>query len=433
MEITPEALYRIYLKNPVISTDTRNIEPGSLFFALKGEQFDGNAFAKSALESGAAYAVVDDPAVVEDKRFLLVESVLTTLQNLAKHHRSTWEIPVVALTGSNGKTTTKELIALVLARKYRTYATRGNLNNHIGVPLTILAVAPHEYDVVVVEMGANHQGEIAELSAIAQPTHGLITNIGKAHLEGFGGVSGIKKGKGELYAYLSKKKRVVFVNTQDETLMEMVSKKHSFGEIVFYCSESAAVNPTLLEEVPFVVYESKEKQAIVTHLPGRHNFNNICAALAIGHYFGVPGEDAHLAISEYQPDNNRSQVFHKGSNTITLDAYNANPSSMEAAIDHLEKSKAIRKMVILGDMLELGQEAEAEHLALGKILAECNFDVVLLTGPLMQHALPALPQAYYIPDKFSLHNWLMDHPQDDTHILIKGSRGMGLESVVQFL
>lgn len=433
MEIPLEKLYKIYLKNPVVSTDTRKIEPGSLFFALKGEKFDGNAFAKSALESGAAYAVVDDPAVVEDKRFLLVEDVLTALQNLAKHHRSTWGIPVVALTGSNGKTTTKELIAAVLARKYRTYATRGNLNNHIGVPLTILAVNPQEYDMVVVEMGANHQEEIATLCTIAQPTHGLITNIGKAHLEGFGGVAGIKKGKGELYTYLSKKKRVVFVNTQDETLMEMVSKKHSFGEIVFYCSESAAVNPTLLEEVPFVTYENQEKQAIVTHLPGRHNFDNICAALAIGHYFGVPGDDAHRAISEYQPDNNRSQVFHKGSNTITLDAYNANPSSMAAAIDHLSKSKSIRKMAILGDMLELGQETEAEHLALGRMLAECNFDLVVLTGPLMQHALPALPQAYYIPDKFSLHNWIMDHPQDDTHILIKGSRGMGLESVVQFL
>jgi UDP-N-acetylmuramoyl-tripeptide--D-alanyl-D-alanine ligase len=433
MEITLEALYKIYLKNPVISTDTRKIEPGSLFFALKGEKFDGNAFAKNALESGAAYAVVDDPAVMEDKRFLLVEDVLTALQALAKLHRSTWDLPVIALTGSNGKTTTKELIAAVLAKKYRTYATRGNLNNHIGVPLTILAVTPREYDMVVVEMGANHQEEIAALCIIAQPTHGLITNIGKAHLEGFGGLAGIKKGKGELYSYLSKKKRVVFVNTQNEVLMEMVSKKHAFGEIVFYGSESSAVNPVLVDDVPFVIYENQEKQAIATHLPGRHNFENICAALAIGHYFGVPGDDAHRAISEYQPDNNRSQVFHKGSNTITLDAYNANPSSMEAAIDHLMKSEATRKMVILGDMLELGDEAEAEHQALGEMLARCNFDLVLLTGPLMQHALPALPKAYYIPDKFSLHNWIMDHPQADTHILIKGSRGMGLESVVQFL
>ena len=433
MEITLEALYKIYLKNPAITTDTRKIEAGSLFFALKGEKFDGNTFAKNALESGASYAVVDDPNVAEDKRFLLVEDVLATLQALARHHRSTWDIPVIALTGSNGKTTTKELIAAVLATKYRTYATQGNLNNHIGVPLTILAVNPKDYDMVVVEMGANHQEEIAMLCTIAQPTHGLITNIGKAHLEGFGGIAGIKKGKGELYGYLSKKKRVVFVNAQNEVLMEMISKKHAFGEIVFYGSENSAVNPVLVDDVPFVIYENQEKQAIATHLPGRHNFENICAALAIGHYFGVPGDDAHRAISDYQPDNNRSQVFHKGSNTITLDAYNANPSSMEAAIDHLMKSEATRKMVILGDMLELGHEAEAEHRALGEMLARCNFDLVLLTGPLMQHALPALPKAYYIPDKFSLHNWIMDHPQADTHILIKGSRGMGLESVVQFL
>ncbi len=282
-------------------------------------------------------------------------------------------------------------------------------------------------------MGANHQQEIAFLSSIAQPTHGLITNIGKAHLEGFGGIAGVKKGKGELYTYLSKKKRVVFVNTQDETLMEMVSKKHAFAEIVFYRTTSSAVNPTLVEEAPFVIYENQEKQTIVTHLPGRHNFDNICAALAIGHYFGVPSDAAHRAISDYRPDNNRSQVIEQGSNTITLDAYNANPTSMRAAIEHFIRSAAPHKMLILGDMLELGEEAATEHLAIGQLVAEGKFDVVILTGPLMQYALPALPKAYYILDKFSLHNWIMDHPQQNTHILIKGSRGMGLESVVPFL
>ncbi len=437
MEITLEKLYEIYLKNSVVSTDTRAITSGCLFFALKGEKFDANAFALQALESGAAYAVVDNPAVaVGQDKMILVDDVLGTLQDLARHHRSTWDFPVVGLTGSNGKTTTKELIAAVLARKYRTYATRGNLNNHIGVPLTVLAIPPSksdEHNIAVIEMGANHQEEIAFLCTIAQPTHGLITNIGKAHLEGFGGIAGVKKGKGELYTYLSKKKRAVFVNAQDDTLMEMASKKHSFGEIVFYCTDRSEVNPTLMEESPFVVYENQEQQTIVTHLPGRHNFDNICAALAIGHYFEVPGEDAHLAVSDYQPDNNRSQVMQKGSNTITLDAYNANPSSMRAAIEHFGRSDAARKMVILGDMLELGTEAEAEHLAIGELVAAQDFAVVILTGPLMQHALPALPKAYYIPDKFSLHNWIMDHPQTDTHILIKGSRGMGLESVVQFL
>ncbi|WP_373511965.1 UDP-N-acetylmuramoyl-tripeptide--D-alanyl-D-alanine ligase [Persicitalea sp.] len=433
LEITLEELYDIYLKNPLVCTDTRKITEGCLFFALKGDNFDGNAFAQKALESGASYAVVDDFSVVKDSRFLMVDDVLASLQELAKHHRSTWDIPVIALTGSNGKTTTKELIAAILAKKYRTNATVGNLNNHIGVPLTLLSIHPDENTVAVIEMGANHQQEIAFLCSIAQPTHGLITNIGKAHLEGFGGIAGVKKGKGELYTYLSKKKRVVFVNVQDDTLMEMVSKKHAFGEIVFYRTASSEVNPTLVKETPFVIYENQEQQTIVTHLPGKHNFDNICAALAIGHYFEVPGEAAHRAISDYQPDNNRSQVIERGSNTITLDAYNANPSSMRAAIEHFTRSDAPRKLLILGDMLELGNEAAAEHLAIGQLVAEGKFDIVILTGPLMQHALPALPKAYYIPDKFSLHNWLMDHPQENTHILIKGSRGMGLESVVQFL
>lgn len=434
MEITLESLYKIYLKHPLVCTDTRKIEQGCLFFALKGDNFDGNTFAIKALESGASYAIVDDASVVQDDRFLLVEDVLTTLQDLAQHHRKTWEIPVIGLTGSNGKTTTKELIAAVLSKKYRTYATKGNLNNHIGVPLTLLAVNPKEYDMVVVEMGANHQQEIALLSSIAQPSHGLITNIGKAHLEGFGGIAGVRKGKGELYDYLSKKKKVVFVNVQNDTLMEMASKKHSFGEIVFFRSESNAVsNPTLLEQSPFVVYETSQKQTISTHLPGQYNFDNICVAVAIGHYFEVKETDIHLAISEYIPDNNRSQVFQKGSNTITLDAYNANPTSMKAAIENFIQSNAPRKMVVLGDMLELGSETEAEHLALGELVASGNFDLVVLSGKLIQHALPALPRAYYFPDKFSLHNWVMDNPQADTHILIKGSRGIGLESIVQFL
>ncbi len=433
LEITLEELYAIYLKNSTVCTDTRKIAPGCLFFALKGDNFNGNTFAQQALDSGAAFAVVDDFSVVKDKRFLLVDDVLIALQELAKHHRKNWDIPVIGLTGSNGKTTTKELIAAVLAKKYRTNATVGNLNNHIGVPLTLLSIQPDDNTVAVIEMGANHQQEIAFLCSIAQPTHGLITNIGKAHLEGFGGIAGVKKGKGELYTYLSKKKRVVFVNTQDETLMEMASKKHAFGEIVFYRTASSEVNPTLVEESPFVIYENQEKQTIVTHLPGRHNFDNICAALAIGHYFEVPSDDAHRAISDYRPDNNRSQVIEKGNNTITLDAYNANPSSMRAAIEHFTRSDAPRKMLILGDMLELGDEAAAEHLTIGQLVAEGKFDVVILTGPLMQHALPALPKAYYIPDKFSLHNWIMDHPQENTHILIKGSRGMGLESVVPFL
>lgn len=424
-----ETIYGLFRQHFKVSTDTRQISEGCIFFALKGDQFDGNQYAADALAKGAAYAVVDDTAVATSDRYLLVENTLEALQDLARTHRKTFEFPVVALTGSNGKTTTKELIAKVLSMKYNTYATRGNLNNHIGVPLTILSVDPARHEMAVVEMGANHQQEIALLSSIALPTHGLITNIGKAHLEGFGGVEGIIKGKGELFDFLSKKKGIVFVNSTQDVIMEMVSKRRAFGEIVFYCSENSAVNPTLLEENPNVTFSNGGKK-VTTHLPGRYNFDNICAALAVGKHFGVSDADAYEAVANYQPDNNRSQVVKKGSNTVIMDAYNANPSSMAAAVANFGRMEAPRKMLILGDMFELGDAAAEEHLALGKQIAGEQFDVVILAGKLMQHALPALPKAYYFPDKFSLHNWVMDNPQENTLILIKGSRGMSLETVL---
>ncbi|REA62441.1 UDP-N-acetylmuramoyl-tripeptide--D-alanyl-D-alanine ligase [Dyadobacter luteus] len=428
-----ETIYDIYLNGAKICTDTRQIQPGCIFFALKGDKFDGNQYALEALKTGAGYAVVDDATLDPNPKLLLVEDVLTALQDLARHHRKTFTFPVIGLTGSNGKTTTKELIAKVLGMRFNTYATKGNLNNHIGVPLTLLSVDKDKHEIAIVEMGANHQEEIALLSSIAQPTHGLITNIGKAHLEGFGGVQGIVKGKGELYDYLSKKKGIVFVNTQNEVLMEMVSKRRAFGEIVFYCTESSPVNPELLQESPVVVYKANNNRKVTTHLPGNYNFDNICAALAIGKYLGVSDEDAHEAIASYQPDNNRSQVVTKGTNTVIMDAYNANPSSMEAAIANFDRMEAAKKMLILGDMFELGEAAAEEHLALGKQIAAGNFDIVILAGNLMQHALPALPKAYYFPDKFSLHNWIMDNPQDHTHILIKGSRGMALETILPLM
>lgn len=430
MNISLEQLYAIYLEGRNICTDTRQITDGCIFFALKGDHFDGNTYASEALKKGAAYAVVDNVEVIENERFLLFDDVLETLQELAKHHRKTFDFPVIGLTGSNGKTTTKELINKVLSMKYKTYATKGNLNNHIGVPLTLLAIDAKKYEMAIVEMGANHQQEIALLSSIAQPTHGLITNIGKAHLEGFGGISGIIKGKGELLDYLSKKKGTVFVNTENDAVMEMVSKRRAFGEIVFYCTENSPVNPELIQESPVVVFKGNKGKTVTTHIPGKYNFDNMCAALAVGNHFGVTDEDAYEAVAAYQPDNNRSQVVQRGSNTIIMDAYNANPSSMAAAIDNFANMEAKRKMVILGDMFELGEASEEEHLALGKRVADAKFDLVILSGKNMQYALPALPKAYYFPDKFSLHNWVMDNPQQDTHILIKGSRGMALESVL---
>ena len=433
-------LYDKFLTCSGVSTDTRRITPDCLLVALRGATFDGNTCAEPARAAGARYALVDDAAVAaRDPRCLLVADTLLALQDLARHHRRQLTIPVIGLTGSNGKTTTKELIAAVLSTRFRTHATVGNLNNHIGVPLTLLALRtdnnPTPYEIAVVEMGANHQREIALLCSIAQPSHGLITNIGKAHLEGFGGIEGVRKGKGELYDYLAATAGTVFINSRDTVLTAMyrerlksIRSETTFAQAIFYPGEPVE----LLSESP-VTYRDTTGQLTTTHLPGRYNFDNILAAQAIGQHFGISAADANAAIAAYNPTNNRSQLIRRGSNTILLDAYNANPSSMAAAVRQFAATPASRRVVILGDMYELGSESEAEHAALGKLVAEANFDLVILAGQDMKYALTHLPKAYYIPDKFSLHNWLMDHPMTDTHILVKGSRGMGLESVLPFI
>jgi len=428
-------LYDKFLTCSGVSTDTRQITPNCLFVALRGDTFNANEFALQALATGASYALVDDPAVAAaDPRCLLVDNTLTALQDLARHHRRQFTCPVIGLTGSNGKTTTKELIAAVLSRRYVTEATKGNLNNHIGVPLTLLRINRATCQMAVVEMGANHQQEIAMLSRICEPTHGLITNIGKAHLEGFGGLEGVRKGKGELLDYLAETGGTVFVNAQNDTLMAMHAER-TFANTVLYLTDN---RPELLIDAPVAVYRTASGETVQTHLPGRYNFENVAAALAIGAYFDVPETDANAAVAEYNPTNNRSQVVVKGTNTILLDAYNANPSSMAAAIQqfgqqHSSDAPGLRKAVLLGDMYELGDESPAEHAALGTLVAKQGFDLVILAGKDMKYALPALPKAYYFPDKFSLHNWIADNPMTNTRILIKGSRGMGLESVVQFI
>lgn len=441
MLITTDQLYHKFGECTGVSTDTRRITPDCLFVALKGASFDGNQFAEQALASGARYALVDDAAVAaRANNCLLVPDSLTALQDLARYHRQTFSIPVIGLTGSNGKTTTKELIAAVLSKNYRVYATVGNLNNHIGVPLTLLSLN-EQHELAVIEMGANHQKEIELLCSIAQPTHGLITNVGKAHLEGFGGIEGVRKGKGELYDYLIQHGRTVFIHSRDkiQTAMyrERLKSLHSEAELpeaVFYPAvDSAGDFVELLQESPVVSYRDAAGREVTTHLPGRYNFENMLAALAIGDYFGVSPEDANRAVADYNPTNNRSQVIAKETNTVLLDAYNANPSSMAAAIRQFAAMPANRKAVILGDMYELGDESEAEHTALGKLIAGSNFDLVILAGKDMHYALSALPKAYYFPDKFSLHNWLMDNPMTDTYVLVKGSRGMSLESVVPFI
>lgn len=421
-------LYKKFKASNGISTDTRKINEGVMFFALKGDKFNANSFAQEALSKGAKYVVIDEAEYATDERCILVGDVLYTLQKLANYHRQQLSIPFVGMTGSNGKTTSKELVAAVLSKKFKTYYTKGNLNNHIGVPLTLLGI-DESYEIAVVEMGANHQGEIRDLCSICEPTHGFITNVGKAHLEGFGGVEGVKKGKGELYDFLAKSGGTVFVNAKSTALLEM-SAQRKFKERHDYLSDDEVV---MLQDSPVVIFSANGTQ-FETHLPGSYNFENIAAALAIGKYFGVSAELANEAVSEYNPDNNRSQIVEKGTNSILLDAYNANPSSMSASIQNFINLKTDKKkVVILGDMFELGEEGPAEHRLIGELVAKGNFDLVVLFGELMTNALEFLPNAFYFSDKFSLHNWLIDKQLTESYILIKGSRGVSLETVVQFL
>jgi UDP-N-acetylmuramoyl-tripeptide--D-alanyl-D-alanine ligase len=400
-----------------------------MFFALRGERFDGNRFAAEALGKGAVRVVVDDANVVQDDRYILVPDGLTALQNLAKYHRNRLKIPFIGLTGSNGKTTSKELLSAVLAKKYRVFATKGNLNNHIGVPLSVLSVTA-KTEIAVIEMGANHVGEIAALCTIAQPTHGFITNIGKAHIGTFGGFENIIRGKTELYQYLLEHGGVVFINSQNPILMRQA---HRFKNPVLYPAKGDYFHCELVAADPFVRIRTESGMEIQTQLPGKYNFENIAVALCIGKFFGVAESAAAEAVAAYVPANMRSQVVQKGSNTILLDAYNANPTSMRAALENLADMKAERKVVILGDMYELEEEAEKEHREIGRLLAELDLTEVYLCGKLMRSAAEVFPVARYFEDKEKLTDYLKKHPITQATILIKGSRGMALESVADYL
>ena len=426
-----EEIYQRFKNSNKICTDTRKLEQYDLFFALKGDNFNGNKFAEKAIADGANYAIIDEAEFNTSPQCILVDDVLKTLQELAQYHRRTFDIPVIALTGSNGKTTNKELLKGVLSKNYKVHATEGNLNNHIGVPLTLLAM-PEDTQMAIIEMGANHQQEIADLCAIAEPSHGFITNIGKAHLEGFGGVEGIKKGKGEMLDYLGANRGVVFLNENDETILHM-AKDRGLVLTVTYGKDERSLE--MKEASPKVIFSNPENELQYTcHISGAYNFNNMQTAYAIGRYFNVSPSDAAEALAAYNPDNNRSQVVVKGSNELYLDAYNANPSSMEAAIRNFMDLKTEKqKAVVLGDMFELGDDAQKEHETLGKLVAEGNFDTIVLYGENMQHALSHLPKAYYFTDKFSLHNWVADKAFEKTAILIKGSRGTKLETIVPFI
>jgi len=420
-------IYPKFLSCSSVSTDTRKIERDAMFFALKGPNFNANNFAKKALEDGAKYVVIDEEKYKTDDRYILVDDALVCLQQLALLHRRQLGIPIIAITGSNGKTTTKELINAVLKKKYNTYATIGNLNNHIGVPLTLLAIKK-EVEIGIVEMGANHQNEISFYCSIAEPTHGIITNIGKAHLEGFGGLEGVKKGKGELFDYLLKNKGIAFINSKDETVRSI----SRFSDFVSYPESDDFYHCTLVSDSPFVVFLAENGVQYPTNLIGRYNFSNIAAALCIGKYFNVSNEDANKAVSEYDPQNNRSQIVKKGTNSIILDAYNANPSSMSAAIENFAKLEAENKLMILGAMFELGNESEKEHELLGILTREKKINTIFC-GNDMRYAKAVFPESQYFEERKQLENWLLENRINNTTILLKGSRGMGLEKLLDFL
>lgn len=427
-----KSLYRHFLNHPNVSTDSRNIKPGSIFFALKGESFNGNQFASQAIESGASLAVVGEMHSKADKKIILVQDVLECLQNLASLHRDHLKAGIIAITGSNGKTTTKELICRVMASSFLTKATEGNLNNHIGVPLTLLSL-DQKTEFAIIEMGANHTGEIARLCQIARPDHGLITNVGKAHLEGFGSLEGVIRAKSEMYEFLRKNKGTVFLH-RDNTIL--VEQARGMAQYTYGTSEGADCQGRLDQKDPFLVVGWKHDgswKSFPTRLYGQYNLENILAAVAVGSYFKVPPHQIMQAISSYEPANNRSQVIRtKKGNTLLLDAYNANPASMEPAIRNFWQLPGTEKTIILGDMLELGGAGPGEHQSILQLLKELGFLNVCLVGEIFSSRVFASEWKSF-PDAVTLKEWLQKNEIRGHAILIKGSRKIKLESLVEVL
>jgi len=420
-------LLEAYSQSTGVCTDTRKIETGNLFFALKGDNFNGNKFAKQALEQGASIAVIDEEKHHLDERTVLVKDVLSTLQALANAYRKTFDIPIIGITGSNGKTTTKELVTSVLKTTYRTHATSGNFNNHIGVPLTLLSM-PRDTQIAVVEMGANKPNDIAELAEIAEPTHGIITNIGKAHLEGFGGLEGVARTKSALFRFLLENEGVAFVNLANEHVARMGARFKS--PLTFSSTHTDAYcYGELLEVNPYIKFNYGTLTHQQTQLIGSYNFENILAALAVGKRFNVKENDAIEAVKNYTPTNNRSQVLQKGSNSILLDAYNANPTSMAAALENFSKINTEKKVVILGDMYELGETSKEEHQKIYALASQLGFDACYFLGDLFHDAVS--DKSNIFTDKSDLVNTLKQISYQDTFILLKGSRGIGLEKLLE--
>lgn len=432
-EGTIELLYNLFKQSSGVTTDTRAIQTGNIFFALKGLNFNGNLFAGKAIESGAAFSVVDDKTMPPNDRFVLVDDVLKALQDLAGFYRSTLAIPVIGITGSNGKTTTKELIHLVLSRKFKTSTTRGNLNNHIGIPLTLLNI-PQDAEMAVVEMGANHQQEIAGYCQYAQPTHGIITNCGKAHLEGFGGVEGIRKGKGELFDHLALQKAQAFVCSDFDYFHWMVEQRN-MQQVQWYGTkqdEFPGVKGKVVQAEPFLEVEIfsglEEPISIKTNMVGDYNIYNVLSAVVVGKFFGVPIDDIKSAIESYYPDNSRSQLIQKDGNSIILDAYNANPTSMAAAVKNFAAFHADQKILMLGAMAELGDESLDEHQELINLISRFTWAKVILVGGdfgKLNH-----PYQFFSSAK-EVSAWWKEQKITGANILLKGSRSASMEKVFE--
>lgn len=427
--ITISQLYNIFIQNPVITTDSRKITPGCLFFALKGANFNGNSFACSAISEGASYAIIDESQSPRNDQLILVDDVLTTLQQLATWHRKQLGLPIIAITGSNGKTTTKELTASVLKQKFKVDLTQGNLNNHIGVPLTLLTFTSNT-EIGVVEMGANHPGEIEFLCNIAQPDFGLITNVGKAHLEGFGSFEGVIRTKSEMYRYLENSSGTIFIHAENQHLTDVAGNK--LKKIIYGTQEGSWLKGEIVGSSPFLNLRVWFPSGILyfnTRIIGNYNFENIMAAAAIGKHFGVDPLQIKKGIEEYVPSNNRSQFINAGTNQIIMDAYNANPTSMKASISNFLAIDSPNKVVILGDMLELGEYSDSEHQEIVDLLRNESQIKVLLVGDLFCKA--NTPEHFLIfKDAREVAAFLRRNMVNDTLILIKGSRGIGLEKIV---